>query len=76
MRPRCTDAVAVARDRGGAVVALESSVLSQGLEQPFNRQAAARMINAANPSVGAVGQKLIGSANNPMLRAGVTEASP
>ncbi len=59
MRPRCTDAVAAARDRGGAVVALESSVLAQGLEPPFNRQAAARMINAvqatgATPAITAI----------------------
>lgn len=46
LSPRCTDVVAAALARGGAVVALESSVLAQGLEPPFNRQAAQRMSDA------------------------------
>ncbi|MEQ1691988.1 MAG: pseudouridine-5'-phosphate glycosidase [Gemmatimonas sp.] len=50
---RCTDAVAAALARGDAVVALESSVLAQGLLPPFNQEAAQRMC-AAVASTGAV----------------------
>jgi pseudouridine-5'-phosphate glycosidase len=38
--------VTAARERGGAVVALESSVLAQGLLPPHNREAAERMTAA------------------------------
>lgn len=44
--PRRTAVVAAALQRGGAVVALESSVLAQGLQPPFNREAATRMQRA------------------------------
>lgn len=50
---RCTAAVAAALANGDAVVALESSVLAQGLLPPFNREAAARMVRAVQ-TVGAV----------------------
>lgn len=43
---RCTAVVEAALERGGAVVALESSVLAQGLVPPFNREAATRMMGA------------------------------
>lgn len=46
LRPRCTIGVQAALERGGAVVALESSVLAQGLLPPFNREAANRMTSA------------------------------
>lgn len=45
-RTRSTAVVQAAFTRGGAVVALESSVLAQGLLPPFNREAACRMIAA------------------------------
>ena len=45
-RTRSTVVVQAAFTRGGAVVALESSVLAQGLLPPFNREAASRMIAA------------------------------
>ena len=45
---RCTDAVAAARARGSAIVALESSVFAQGLLPPFNREAADRMMQAVS----------------------------
>lgn len=59
LRPRSTAVVAAARERGGAVVALESSVLAQGLLPPFNREAAERMMRAvvaagATPAVTAI----------------------
>jgi pseudouridylate synthase len=59
LRPRCTAVVQAALTRGGAVVALESSVLAQGLMPPFNREAAERMMRAvemagATPIVTAV----------------------
>lgn len=50
---RCTAAVATAFANGDAVVALESSVLAQGLLPPFNREAADRMMSAVQ-RVGAV----------------------
>lgn len=50
---RLTPEVAEALQRGGAVVALESSVLAQGLPIPANRQAAERM-TAAVRQAGAV----------------------
>lgn len=58
-RPRSTAVVAAARERGGAVVALESSVLAQGLLPPHNREAAERMMRAveaagATPAVTAI----------------------
>ena len=43
---RCTAVVQAALERGGAVVALESSVLAQGLAPPFNREASTRMVAA------------------------------
>ena len=43
---RCTAVVQAALERGGAVVALESSVMAQGLAPPFNREAAVRMLGA------------------------------
>lgn len=46
LRPRSTAVVHAARERGGAVVALESSVLAQGLLPPHNREAATRMMTA------------------------------
>lgn len=46
MHPRRTAAVDAARQRDGALVALESSVLAQGLLPPFNREAATRMMQA------------------------------
>ncbi len=46
LRPRTTSAVFEALERGGALVALESSVLAQGLEPPYNRDAARRMTGA------------------------------
>jgi pseudouridine-5'-phosphate glycosidase len=46
LRPRCSAAVSAALARGGAIVALESSVLAQGLLPPFNREAAERMSDA------------------------------
>jgi pseudouridine-5'-phosphate glycosidase len=46
LRPRSTEGVTAALARGGAVVALESSVLAQGLLPPFNREAAERMMRA------------------------------
>ncbi|MFN2398010.1 MAG: pseudouridine-5'-phosphate glycosidase [Gemmatimonadaceae bacterium] len=56
---RVGDEIAAALRRGGAVVALESSVLSHGLPLPANRDAAARMTRAirlrgAVPAVTAV----------------------
>lgn len=59
MRPRCTDVVDAALRRGDAVVALESSVLAQGLEPPHNRHAAIRMTEAvraasATPAITAI----------------------
>lgn len=56
---RYTDDVAAALARGGPVVALESSVLAQGLAPPFNREAAERMVRAvseagATPAVTAI----------------------
>lgn len=59
LRPRSTAVIQAARERGGAVVALESSVLAQGLLPPHNREAATRMMRAvetagATPVVTAV----------------------
>lgn len=59
LRPRSTAVIAAARERGSAVVALESSVLAQGLLPPFNREAATRMMRAveeagATPAVTAI----------------------
>lgn len=56
---RRTDSVGAAIDRGTPVVALESSVLAQGLLPPFNREAADRMCRAvesagATPAVTAI----------------------
>ena len=61
MRPRSTAVVSAALTRGGPVVALESSVLAQGLLPPFNREAATRMMQAveragATPVVTAIVQ--------------------
>jgi len=53
VRPRQTAAVAAALESGAPVVALESSVLSQGLLPPFNREAAGQMIRAVT-NTGAV----------------------
>jgi pseudouridylate synthase len=53
LRPRSTAVIAAALERGGAVVALESSVLAQGLLPPFNREAATRMMDAVD-AAGAV----------------------
>ena len=50
LRSRSTADVAAARERGGAVVALESSVLAQGLLPPHNREAATRMMRAVEES--------------------------
>ena len=46
MHPSSTAVIDAARQRGGALVALESSVLAQGLLPPFNREAATRMMRA------------------------------
>ena len=46
LRLRRTPSVGAALDRGAPVVALESSVLAQGLLPPFNREAAAGMTRA------------------------------
>ncbi|WP_461415076.1 pseudouridine-5'-phosphate glycosidase [Gemmatimonas sp.] len=59
LRLRSTADIAAALERGGAVVALESSVLAQGLLPPFNREAATRMMRAveeagATPAVTAI----------------------
>lgn len=59
MRPRSTAVVQAALERGGAVVALESSVLAQGLEPPHNTEAHDRMVAAvtaagATPAITAV----------------------
>jgi pseudouridine-5'-phosphate glycosidase len=59
LRLRSTDIITAALERGGAVVALESSVLAQGLMPPFNREAAARMMRAveqtgATPAITAI----------------------
>lgn len=59
LRPRCTAVISAALARGGAVVALESSVLAQGLLPPFNREAAMRMVAAveqsgATPAISAI----------------------
>ena len=59
MRLRSTTVIADALARGGAIVALESSVLAQGLAVPFNRKAATRMMNAviaahATPAITAI----------------------
>ena len=59
LSPRCTAVVSAALARGGAVVALESSVLAQGLVPPFNREAADRMTAAviaanATPAITAI----------------------
>lgn len=59
LRPRSTAVVAAARERGRPVVALESSVLAQGLLPPHNREAAERMMSAvegvgATPAVTAI----------------------
>jgi pseudouridine-5'-phosphate glycosidase len=43
---RSTPRVQAACDRGAALVALESSVLAQGLLPPYNREAAERMVGA------------------------------
>lgn len=53
MNTRCTAVVSAAIANGDAVVALESSVLAQGLLPPFNREAANRMEQAVR-SAGAV----------------------
>ena len=67
LSPRCTASVAAARERGGAIVALESSVLSQGLAVPYNREAATRMMHAvvaagATPAITAIdrGEPVLG----------------
>jgi len=64
---RTTAVVEAALQHGGAVVALESSVLAQGLAPPFNREAATRMMGAveqagATPAVTAIvrGQPSLG----------------
>jgi pseudouridine-5'-phosphate glycosidase len=59
VRPRSTAVVQAALERGGAVVALESSVLAQGLEPPHNAEAHDRMVAAvtaagATPAVTAL----------------------
>jgi pseudouridylate synthase len=59
LTPRCTAEVSAALARGGAVVALESSVLAQGLLPPHNRAAAQRMCDAvltagATPAITAI----------------------
>lgn len=59
MNLRRTDDVEAACTRGGAVVALESSVLAQGLLPPYNRDAATRMCEAvvaagATPAITAI----------------------
>ncbi len=59
LSPRCTAVVSAALARGSAVVALESSVLAQGLAPPFNRDAAQRMSAAviaagATPAITAI----------------------
>ena len=59
MRLRSTAVIADALARGNAIVALESSVLAQGLAVPFNREAATRMIGAvlaahATPAITAI----------------------
>ncbi len=59
MRLRSTAGIADALARGGAIVALESSVLAQGLAVPFNREAATRMTSAvvaahATPAITAI----------------------
>ncbi|WP_353267156.1 pseudouridine-5'-phosphate glycosidase, partial [Gemmatimonas sp.] len=46
LHPSSTAVIDAARQRGGALVALESSVLAQGLLPPFNREAATRMMQA------------------------------
>jgi len=46
VRTRSTAVIEAAFTRGGAVVALESSVLAQGLLPPHNREAAERMLAA------------------------------
>lgn len=56
---RRTAGITAARERGGALVALESSVLAQGLLPPFNREAATRMMRAvedagATPAITAI----------------------
>lgn len=53
LRPRTTSTVFEALERGGALVALESSVLAQGLEPPHNREAA-RCMTEAVTAAGAV----------------------
>ncbi len=53
VRPRSTAGLAAAIARGASVVALESSVLAQGLLPPHNREAAERMC-AAVEAAGAV----------------------
>lgn len=53
LRPRATSTVFEALERGAALVALESSVLAQGLEPPYNREAARRMTEAVT-AVGAI----------------------
>ncbi len=59
MKLRRTDDIEAALTRGGAVVALESSVLAQGLLPPYNREAATRMCDAvaaagATPAITAI----------------------
>jgi pseudouridine-5'-phosphate glycosidase len=59
VRTRSTAVIEAAFARGGAVVALESSVLAQGLLPPHNREAAARMMAAveaagATPAITAI----------------------
>lgn len=59
LRPRSTAAIRAALERGDPLVALESSVLAQGLLPPHNREAYARMTRAvrgagAVPAVTAV----------------------
>lgn len=46
LQPRCTLTLQATLRRRGAVVALESSVLAQGLLPPHNREAAERMMGA------------------------------
>lgn len=75
VRPRSTAVVQAALSRGGAVVALESSVLAQGLLPPHNAEAAERMMRAvhdagATPAVTAIvrGEPALGLEPDAMTR--------
>ncbi len=72
---RWSASVAATRAKGGAIVALESSVLAQGLVPPFNREAFERMSNAvvaagATPAVTAIdhGVPVMGLEGNALER--------